>query len=97
MEIAETLAHHFSETSRVDKAFAYLAMAGDKSLDIYALQEAEKNYRKHALKIFDDHDACASSEVGRSRSESESCSEAFVLGGDYRDFGYASGVKSMYR
>jgi class 3 adenylate cyclase len=84
MEIAETLAHHFSETSRVDKAFAYLAMAGDKSLDIYALQEAEKNYR-HALKIFDDHDACASSESVA--AVVVRLLEAFVLGGDYRDFG----------
>ena len=81
----ETLAHHFSETSRVDKAFAYLAMAGDKSLDIYALQEAEKNYR-HALKIFDDHDACASSE-GSVAAVVVRLLEAFVLEGDYRDFG----------
>jgi class 3 adenylate cyclase len=84
MEIAETLAHHFSETSRVDKAFIYLAMAGDKSLDIYALQEAEKNYR-HALKIFDDHDDCASSESVA--AVVVRLLEAFVLESDYRDFG----------
>ena len=63
MEIAETLAHHFSQTASVGKAFAYLVMAGDKSLDIYAVQEAEKNYRR-ALKIFDEHPKCASSDFG---------------------------------
>ncbi len=84
MEIAETLAHHFSETSRLDKAFTYLAMAGDKSLDIYALQEAEKNYR-HALKIFDDDGACASSESVA--AVVVRLLEAFVLESDYRDFG----------
>ena len=35
-EIAEVLAHHYAQTSRADKAFAYLAMAGDKSLDVYS-------------------------------------------------------------
>ncbi|HZZ21897.1 MAG TPA: AAA family ATPase [Roseiarcus sp.] len=87
MEIAETLAHHFSETPRVDRAFAYLAMAGDKSLDIYALHEAEENYR-HALKIFDDHDACASSDSVA--AVVLRLLEAFVLESDYRDFGHVT-------
>ena len=87
MEIAETLAHHFSETRRVDRAFAYLAMAGDKSLDIYALQEAEENYR-HALKIFDDHNACASSDAVA--AVVLRLLEAFVLQSDYRDFGHVT-------
>jgi class 3 adenylate cyclase/tetratricopeptide (TPR) repeat protein len=84
IEIAETLAHHFSQTSRADKAFAYLAMAGDKSLDIYALQEAEKSYRQ-ALAIFETNEACADSEsvvevVLR-------LLETLVLKGDYRELG----------
>jgi hypothetical protein len=62
-------------------------MAGDKSLDIYALQEAEKNYR-HALKIFDDHDDCASSESVA--AVVVRLLEAFVLQSDYRDFGRAT-------
>ena len=69
---------------RVDKAFAYLAMAGDKGLDIYALQEAEENYRR-ALQIFDDHEACASS--ASVAAVVVRLLEAFVLEGDYRDFG----------
>ena len=55
-----------------------------RSLDIYALQEAEKNYR-HALEIFDDHDACASSESVA--AVVVRLLEAFVLEGDYRDLG----------
>ena len=31
-EVAEILAHHYGQTDRADKAFAYLAMAGAKSL-----------------------------------------------------------------
>ena len=29
-EVAEVLAHHYSQTDRTDKAFAYLSMAGSK-------------------------------------------------------------------
>jgi class 3 adenylate cyclase len=39
-EVVETLAHHFGQTDRADKAFAYLAMAGAKSLRIYSFGEA---------------------------------------------------------
>ena len=45
-EIAEALAHHYAETPRADKAFTYLAMAGDKSLDVYSITEAEQYYRR---------------------------------------------------
>jgi hypothetical protein len=61
-EIAEVLAHHYVETARKDKAFAYLAMAGDKSLDTYAISEAEQYYRK-ALAIFETQSNCAASQV----------------------------------
>lgn len=57
-EIAEVLAHHYAATSRVDKAFTYLAMAGHKSLDVHSILEAEKYYRQ-ALEIFEKHAACA--------------------------------------
>ncbi len=40
-EVAEVLAHHYSQTDRVDKAFAYLSMAGAKSLGVYSLDEAQ--------------------------------------------------------
>jgi class 3 adenylate cyclase len=57
-EIAEVLAHHYAATSRVDKAFTYLAMAGHKSLDVHSILEAEKHYRL-ALEIFEKHPKCA--------------------------------------
>ncbi len=33
-EVAEVLANHYSQTDRADKAFAYLSMAGSKSLSV---------------------------------------------------------------
>lgn len=39
-EVAEVLAHHYSQTDRADKAFVYLSMAGSKSLSVYSLDEA---------------------------------------------------------
>ena len=57
-EIAEILAHHYAATERADKAFAYLAMAGHKGLDIYSNAEAEHFYRQ-ALAIFEKHANCA--------------------------------------
>ena len=64
-EIAESLAHHYAATTRADKAFTYLAMAGHKSLDVYAVPEAEQYYRQ-ALKLFEGQNTCAdrSSAVG---------------------------------
>lgn len=41
-EVAEVLAHHYSQTDHNGKAFTYLAMAGTKALGIYSLEEAEK-------------------------------------------------------
>jgi tetratricopeptide (TPR) repeat protein len=57
-EIAETLAHHYAATTRADKAFAYLSMAGDKSLDVYAILEAEKYFRQ-ALTVFEAQKTCS--------------------------------------
>jgi hypothetical protein len=58
MEIAEVLAHHYGKTARADKAFTYLAMSADKSLDVYAIPEAEEYYRQ-ALKLFENESSCA--------------------------------------
>jgi class 3 adenylate cyclase len=39
-EVAEVLAHHYNQSNRSDKAFAFLSMAGGKSLSVYSLDEA---------------------------------------------------------
>ena len=44
IEVAETLAHHYSQTDHADKAFAYLSMAGSRSLSVYSLEEAEAHF-----------------------------------------------------
>ena len=43
-EVAEVLAHHYSQTDRADKAFCYLSMAGSKSLSVYSLDEAATHF-----------------------------------------------------
>jgi len=40
LEVAETLAHHYGQAARPDKAFVYMTMAGAKSLRIYSFEEA---------------------------------------------------------
>jgi class 3 adenylate cyclase/tetratricopeptide (TPR) repeat protein len=45
-EWAEILAHHWSQTARADKAVRYLALAGQKSLLVYSLDEAEARFRR---------------------------------------------------
>jgi hypothetical protein len=57
-EVVETLAHHYSQTDRTDTAFAYLAMAGAKSLGVYSLDEANK-YFDAALALLDAKPNCA--------------------------------------
>ena len=57
-EVAETLAHHYSQTNRDDKAFTYLSMAGVKSLGVYSLDEAEK-YFVDAIALLDRSSNCA--------------------------------------
>ena len=58
VEIAESLAHHYAHTSRADRAFAYLSLAGDKSLDVYSITEAEQYYRQ-ALELYETQRTCA--------------------------------------
>jgi predicted ATPase len=58
-EAAETLAHHYGQTDRFDKAFAHLALAGAKSLGVYSLEEAEK-YLAPAIALLELNPECAS-------------------------------------
>jgi len=58
-EVAEVLAHHYSQTDHVGKAFAYLSMAGSKSLSVYSLDEAAA-YFTAALALLDKNPDCAS-------------------------------------
>ena len=44
IEVAESLAHHYSQTDNARKAFTYLAMAGSRSLSVYSLEEAEAHF-----------------------------------------------------
>ena len=58
-EVAEVLAQHYSQTDRAEKAFAYLSMAGTKSLSVYSLDEATTHFTA-ALALLDKNPACAS-------------------------------------
>ena len=58
-EVAEVLAHHYSQTDRANKAFAYLSMAGSKSLSVYSLDEASTHFTA-ALALLDKNADCAS-------------------------------------
>ena len=51
-EVAEVLAHHYSQTESAEKAFAYLSMAGSKSLSVYSLDEAAIDFTA-ALALLD--------------------------------------------
>jgi class 3 adenylate cyclase/tetratricopeptide (TPR) repeat protein len=57
-EVADLLAHHWSRTERADKAVKYLALAGEASLRIYSLEEAERNFRQ-ALDLIEANPGCA--------------------------------------
>jgi predicted ATPase len=43
-EVAERLAHHYSQTNKSDRAFLYLCMAGRKSLSVYSLEESATHF-----------------------------------------------------
>ena len=61
VELAEELAHHYSQTDRSAKTFAYLAMAGEKSLGVYSLDEAERCFSA-AVALADRQAECATDE-----------------------------------
>jgi class 3 adenylate cyclase/tetratricopeptide (TPR) repeat protein len=58
-EVAELLAHHYSQTGNTAKAFLYLSMAGDKSLGVYSLDDAAGHFAA-ALALLDKEQECAS-------------------------------------
>jgi class 3 adenylate cyclase len=58
-EMAEVLARHYSQTHHADKAFAFLSMAGSKSLGVYSLDEAVTHFTS-ALALLDKNPDCAS-------------------------------------
>jgi class 3 adenylate cyclase len=58
-EVAEALAHHFSQTDDAGKAFAYLCMAGTKSLGIYSLDEGVTFFTA-AVTLLEKNPDCAS-------------------------------------
>ena len=59
-EVAETLAYHYGQTC-TDKRFTYLVLAGEKSLGVYSLNDAQQ-YFQDALQLVEtvpdctDHD-----------------------------------------
>jgi class 3 adenylate cyclase/tetratricopeptide (TPR) repeat protein len=59
VEVAEVLAHHYSQTAHTGKAFTYLSMAGSKNLGVYSLNEA-RTHLAAALALLDKHPNCAS-------------------------------------
>jgi hypothetical protein len=58
-EVAEVLAHHYSQTDHAEKAFAYLSMAGSKSLSVYSIDEASAHLTA-ALALIDENPTCVS-------------------------------------
>jgi class 3 adenylate cyclase len=58
-EMTEVLAHHYSHAGDVGKAFAYLSMAGSKSLGVYSIEEAATHFGG-AFALLNDNPDCAS-------------------------------------
>jgi class 3 adenylate cyclase len=58
-EVVEVLAHHYGKTDRSDKAFAFLSMAGRKSLNVYSLGEAAAHFAA-AFALLERTPECAS-------------------------------------
>jgi class 3 adenylate cyclase len=58
IEVAETLAHHYGHTNETAKAFAYLSMAGSRSLSVYSLDEAEVHFSA-AIQLLEAYPECA--------------------------------------
>jgi len=56
-EWVHTLAHHWGNTRNTCKAIQYLAMAGEKSYLVYALEEAHERFRK-AVELIDTAPGC---------------------------------------
>ncbi len=61
-EAAETLAHHYAQTSRADLAFQYAALAGAKSLGVFSHDQADQ-YFATALALYEQDPTCASDDA----------------------------------
>ena len=61
-EAAETLAQHYAQTDRDDRAFTYLAMAGTKSLGTFSHDEAAQ-YFASALTLYETKRCATEAEV----------------------------------
>ena len=83
-EKAEVLAHHFAAGGNATKAFHYLAMAAHKSLNVYAIAEAEGYFRK-ALAIFEQNPSCADPPLAS--PVVVGLLETLMLKSDYRELG----------
>ncbi|MES0826438.1 hypothetical protein [Ruegeria sp. SCP11] len=57
-EATEVLAYHYGQSDRADQAFRYSTMAGEKCLDIYSLDEANR-YFVTALELYKADPSCA--------------------------------------
>ncbi|MCH8112785.1 MAG: AAA family ATPase [Proteobacteria bacterium] len=57
-ELADTLADHYSETPRAEKAVQYIRMAGEKALRLYSLDEAELRFRQ-VVELIENVPGCA--------------------------------------
>lgn len=57
MEVADTLAYHYSHTRQTQKAVRYLALAGEKSLNIYSLEEATQRFDQAMVLIENEPDS----------------------------------------
>jgi class 3 adenylate cyclase len=84
LENAESLAHHFSAAQHAAKAFKYSAMAARKSLNVYAVAEAEAYFRR-ALATFEKDSSCADP-LSAARVV-VGLLETMMLKSDYRDAG----------
>ncbi|HEX6843415.1 MAG TPA: adenylate/guanylate cyclase domain-containing protein [Stellaceae bacterium] len=61
-EVAESLAHHFTQTNQTEKSFKYLALAGAKSLGVYSLDAAEAHLEA-AIGVLERAPDCAGDEA----------------------------------
>jgi class 3 adenylate cyclase len=57
-EVVEMLAYHYSQTDRDSKTFAFLALAGAKSVGVYSLDEADCAFAS-AIEIVESKPECA--------------------------------------
>ena len=83
-ERADTLARHFAAGEDAPKAFRYLAMAARKSLNVYAIPEAESGFRK-ALTILERAPGVAAPH--EAASVIVGLLETMMLKSDYREAG----------